>query len=217
MTYTPETTPGTKKPKRDWYEKWSIGLLALTFVAASFAAAFTGHLASIAKDTEETQLKAYVGVVGIGLQCGTCDQANWSPGQPLLADKDAVLILSQNGGKTPAYDTVAGVGWYPTTHGGQLPADFAFPDHKRDPTMRSIDSRSELLPGQQMTHSEKFGADDVTDVWRARRKDIDLFLYGHIDYRDVFGKCHTTPFCGRYEPEISPIAGIRVWTHNLIQ
>jgi hypothetical protein len=48
--------------------------------------------------------------------------------------------------------------------------------------------------------------EEVTSFLFARNGERTLFVYGHVDYVDAFGKKRETPFCLQYDP--SPGAGL---------
>jgi hypothetical protein len=41
---------------------------------------------------------------------------------------------------------------------------------------------------------------DIETFKAAIKKQTTLFLYGHIDYCDIFGEPHSTAFCFKYVP-----------------
>src|SRR5207248_730226 len=85
----------------------------------------TAQLVKTARETEELQLRAYVGVVGnVTLKCPLCDTADIDrpieiPREHLL--DNIITFTIQNGGQTPAYDVVIEEGDWQVGFGQCLP------------------------------------------------------------------------------------------------
>lgn len=131
----------------------------------------------LARDTASRQLRAYVGVV------------------PAFGEKDpnAIRLLIDNQGQTPAYKLTAHLNWYWTSYGESLPKDFKYLDYHSSPAK----SVAILQSKKETTFTIPF---DVTRIQKARAKEIALFLYGHVDYVDAFDISRKTRFSYEYRP-----------------
>jgi hypothetical protein len=78
-----------------------------------------------------------------------------------------------------------------------LPDNFKFPDREQIGPFPIYRSVAVLHPEKDIPFAFDF---DDTLIERVRKNEIALFLYGHIDYVDVFDKDHTTNFCYQYFP-----------------
>ena len=154
----------------------------------------------VAKETEKRQLRAYIIVSDTAVICPDCGDTARAP-SALPGVTNFVVFRMENNGQTPAYNVSPVINWWSikqATKGAKLPSDFSFEDHKQ-----SADE----------SHGVSYiGRDNHRDTYRAiGDKDISLFkdavaqqsvifLYGHIDYCDIFNLPHSTVFCFRYVP-----------------
>jgi hypothetical protein len=89
-----------------------------------------------------------------------------------------------------------------------LPRNFKYPDYDTTTVIDKstgaktgpIPSYSTIMPGKDI---KTFGYVNVEWVRRARNKEINLYIYGHVDYIDVFGKSWVTEYCYLYMPNWS--------------
>jgi hypothetical protein len=79
---------------------------------------------------------------------------------------------------------------------GQLPKDFAFPDHNRT----GFVSKSDIGRDQHKDSAEEFDVAAIATFKDAVAGNTTLFLYGHVDYCDIFREPHTTAYCFMYIP-----------------
>lgn len=150
-----------------------------TFVlslVALITIAVTAYQTYVTRDTAVRQLRAYVGV-----------------GDPHFGEKfpNKVTIEIENGGQTPAYEVRGHLNrfWYPKEE--KLPENFDYKD-----LGESIDaSVAHLNPGQKRTLTFPF---DTKELERARDGEINLILYGHFDYIDIYQKSRTSRFSYQY-------------------
>lgn len=142
------------------------------------AMAVTVYQAYIAKDMSQRQLRAYVAV----------DAPHFGSKNP-----ESVTIKVQNGGQTPAYQLTAHLNraWFPS--GTMMPDSFDYPDYgNQDPQ-----SVATLTQGKEVILTFPNNPDEIK---RARAGEINLFYYGHIDYKDTFGNRRVSKFSYQYFP-----------------
>jgi len=122
--------------------------------------------------SSELQLRAYLRVV------------------PLALDRVRALTPFEvtNDGQTPASAIETRLNWHWHEPPIDLPADFAFHD-KPGWQGKSIAS---LSAGQSITFTFPAFLDELRAVNEGRRS---VFIYGHVDYTDIFGTKRKTLFC----------------------
>ena len=156
--------------------------------AAAKAAEMTEKSVKEMRQNARTELRAYVSATPAPVVLPT------GKTRP-----DAVAIHCHNTGRTPAYEIRSHLTWYPTPPGtSSLPDDFAYPElgaHGADASTGTLGANQPI----------DFIFDDTDDfIGRARRGEIELFVYGHISYCLVFPKkdngrmIEHTYFCYRY-------------------
>lgn len=106
---------------------------------------------------------------------------------------DSIQVMAKNGGQTPAYNVQSHLNYYWLPAGQDLPTNFHFQDYG-NPTspMKSI---AVLNPNAEITFTLGIDPQKIESV---RKKENNLFFYGHVDYRDIFGKHRTSKFCYQY-------------------
>jgi hypothetical protein len=146
-------------------------------IAAERAADATASSVDLARDTAKRQLRAYVTVNGV---IRTKD-----PGH-LDAQGFAVLVDVRNVGQTPAYDLLQ----WANISIQEFPLVTSLPIHCLENPTRSIlprDAKSMAFPA--------FTRDLTTIEENAiRANHTAVYVYGEIDYLDVFGERHLTQF-----------------------
>lgn len=154
--------------------------IAAFTVVLAFATGFlyvaTRDLVNGVDNTAKRQLRAYLGAM-----------------PPVFGEKfpNAIAVSIKNTGQTPATQIYGHLNWYWVPFGQGLPAEFAFPDFNAD----DIGSVPTLGAGLEATFDFPISLDQLT---REQNKETDLFIYGHIDYTDVFGDRQYTDFCWQY-------------------
>lgn len=160
--------------KHTWLEKFAVTFAALAFLAA-------GYQGWVARDTEKRSLRAYVGGTG---EIKFKEETLFSPTQ--------ISLSIQNYGETPATDVKIFGNWYDTAPGKELPDDFAFSETHECPEGEGVAVLYPKTPiPAQMPSCEKAVADRAKRVFMSGT----LYLYGHIEYRDVFSERHVSTFC----------------------
>ncbi len=162
-------------------------LLTVFTIVLAFSAILlwvaTRDLASEAAESSRRELRAYV-----------------SAGHPKFEkpDPDTIAVPVENGGRTPAYNVRGWLNVYWLNGADSvLPDNFKFPDQEESgnfPVYRSI---AVLHPGKNIPFTF---LNDLDPIRRCRKKEVAVFIYGHIDYIDVFDKPQTTKFCYQYFP-----------------
>ena len=105
-------------------------LLLITAIVTSIAACFTGNQWLTAVDSEKRQLRAYVGVEYLKIECASCDSEKYIPILPVPGTiaKDFFRISVRNSGVTPARKLKVTTSAVTTTWPNKLPDDFNFAD-----------------------------------------------------------------------------------------
>ncbi len=55
-------------------------------------------------------------------------------------------------------------------------------------------------PGQKDEGGLLLNQEYIMEFVRAQNNECTLYLYGHADYIDIFGRRKSTPFCVEYDP-----------------
>jgi len=148
----------------------------------------------VQRDTEERQLRAYVVLTDFGVFCIECGDTVLHD-VALLGIKNSIRYRIENNGQTPASKVTSVTSWWPVAGSdAKLPANFGFPDHPIEGRI----SQSDI--GRDKTKDTASGIDDadIGTFKAAGDRRSTLFIYGHVDYCDVFGHPHTTAYCFIY-------------------
>lgn len=195
-------THKTEPVKEKWWKQPEhvIQVFVLLFVASYTILTF--FLLQTSKDTERRQLRAYVGIDSktVELKCGSCVPTALRRDTKAFYDDDFVGIGIHNFGQTPAHELTSRSNWKEMPFGAELPKDFDYPDNPPIESAYPM-SKSTLNPTESAIAGNQFGAETVAIIIRAREHQASMYIYGHIDYKDVFDKPRTTPFCFRYAPD----------------
>jgi hypothetical protein len=146
------------------------------------------------RDTEQRSLRAYLVLAEFGVLCPDCGDVSLTPrGVPSI--KNAIQLRIENVGQTPARQVIGTTNLYSVPgNQGKLPANFTFSDQN---TRRFI-SKSDIGRNKFRDGIVELTADEVAALQEAGDGRKSLFLYGHIDYCDVFEQPHTTAYCFKY-------------------
>ena len=166
----------------------------------------------MAADTEERQLRAYVGITGdIQLNCRSCGMdvfRKFTPSPNHITD-DRITVQIRNGGRTPAYDVYGENGYYSVEYEGRLPENFSFSIYPSTQHFAGISP--EIQKGIGILNArdtdsffQPLPQDVIALIVQAKHHQISLFMYGNIYYADVFQKRRCTPFCVAYLPDFPP-------------
>jgi hypothetical protein len=139
-------------------------------------------LVATAKETEQRQLRAYVGVI---------------PGEAenFGGDDFKIKLTRKNYGQTPAYD----VG-FSQVYVDVLPPNALIVSKNIDCAKPNFPGLVTMFPTTELpwtvNDTTKFSQDKINAV---RKGDAVLYWYGNICYHDVFGSPHYTNFCWMYK------------------
>jgi hypothetical protein len=190
--------------KNHWYDPY-FWLLLITASATSIAAYFTGNQSLTAVDNEKRQLRAYVGIESLKIECGSCDSEKYTPVLPIpgAIAKDFFRASLRNSGTTPANKLTVRINWAQTPVPQGWPNDFKFEDAPKMNIPGIVENASVAVIQPNSSYGTLGPIVDATPFIAARNKNIVLLVYGHIDYVDVFGATQWTTFCYLYEPWIN--------------
>lgn len=192
-----ETTPTPRRfEPKDPLEIATFWVAVLGFIAASAAAIFAERQAAVASDTEKRELRAYLAISHFGLFCADCETDSLSS-NILPQMRDTIRYRIQNSGQTPASNVTTSTNWWPITGKvTRLPKDFAFPEH----APYTFDSESDIGRSGTKETAAQIGNADIRTFQLAAQGTMTLFLYGRVNYCDVFGVPHSTAYCFVYVP-----------------
>jgi hypothetical protein len=135
-----------------------------------------------ARDTARRQLRAYVSAHEVHIL------------QPLVVGKIFKLQIDlYNSGETPAHEVIQKYAMIGVVAGND--PSFEFPAMQNEPSISTIGSngKSQIYPQGASAVTQ-----DVFDNVMAER--IIIYIFGLIEYRDVFSEAHKTAFRVRYDP-----------------
>lgn len=189
----------------------TMGLLILTLRETRLTTAAAINSATAAREAVDVAKldlvhsnRAYVCVNGFAARAGYTPQNT--------IDEWKIDIEIKNVGSTPTKHLVADINYYfgPT----ELPNDFAFPRSDA----RGIEGPFVMAPGTlQILDGPKFG---VLDMERVRRGTAHLYVYGWMEYNDIFQGTdrHRTEFCLKIVVINDPLTNEEsrhpIWTVN---
>jgi hypothetical protein len=105
-----------------------------------------------------------------------------------------VIVQLRNNGKTPAWVTAAGSnGWW-------VDDKHPLPKTPKYDLMGPFTKEGQLLPPTAWL-SQGFPL-QKTQIDRAVRKEAVLYIFGFIEYRDIFGNQHMTRYCYQAKPAL---------------
>lgn len=153
----------------------------------------------VSRDSEERQLRAYILVTDFGVVCPPCGDTTLNLPKFPGGLNSALMMRIQNSGETPASHIKPTFSWWPVHRPGtHLPAGFKFPDLGATDSQH-LNSSSELGKDE---HGDAIGPltrGGIATLQDAASDGDTVFLYGHVDYCDVFGHPHSTAYCFEYE------------------
>lgn len=188
---------------KGWFisnEKWLNALSTLFIAIFTILLAFstialycaTRNLVEGANDTAAKQLRAYVGI----------DETFFE-----LTDKAYVTTVVKNYGATPASDvsTYANVIAVQNINGStytKLPPDFDFPDqlpNGPEAEHSRVVSHFMLQPQQHYRSRVPLSKPEPVREIDKGARDETLYIYGHVDYTDIYSRRWRNVFCFMYE------------------
>jgi hypothetical protein len=170
-------------------------LIAALLVACA-AGAISWYQVTTMRDTEQRGLRAYLVIQQFGVFCSDCGDTAALP-DILTRVKNSIWLRIENVGQTPAREVVGSINIHSEPgKEGRLAANFAFQDLKKARFISKSDIGKDKykdaiveLPGEELAAFKDAAAERTT-----------VFVYGHIDYCDVFGAPHSTAYCFKYVP-----------------
>jgi hypothetical protein len=187
--------------KNHWYDPY-FWLLLITAIATSAAAYFTCNQWLTAVDSEKRQLRAYVGIEYIKIECPSCNSEKYTPILPVPGTiaNDVFRVSIRNSGGTPARKLMFFISWVATPWPQGLANDFNFPDGARITVPGAAKETSVVVVHPNTSYESNAAIADANQFIAARNKTALLWVFGHIDYVDIFDAPQTTTFCYLYEP-----------------
>lgn len=155
-----------------------------------------------ADKASQRQLRAYVGVKELDakLHLNVKQIAGVKAGEPGWTHEDFLVVKIKNSGQTPAYEVFVHTSWQPTDFGTYLPENFGYQD-QFDPVGENVAliSNYDIVDaGQEKSAIIPIRKPDI--FHKTQKKKSWLFIYGHIDYRDIYGENWVRTFCVIWEP-----------------
>ena len=200
----PENEQPAPKKKHRWTHDpgifWAtvagiIVVIAYTSVAA-WQACLTRQQLDVSQDTEHRQLRAYMIVTDFAVSCPDCGDNSFVPSVKTVY-KNLIAYRMENNGQTPAHQVGPIISWWPVAGKNQkLPKNFSFPDEVPVPT--GFNSHSDIGRDQHKDGQAVIDDNDIKTFQDAAAGNSTLFVYGHVDYCDIFDEPHSTAFCFIY-------------------
>jgi hypothetical protein len=190
----------SERERRHSLEYAAVAFAGAAFLASTAAAVVSGRQAWIASDTEERQLRAYLEVTDLEVVCPDCSTTGSATSIP-FPGRNFVHIRFENSGQTPARRIRQKVNWWVIpSKNATLPSTLEFPDYS--PTNGSgLVSTSELARDKHRDGMTPID-NDIDRFHAATTGTSTIYLYGHFEYCDVFGKPRATAFCFLYVPHL---------------
>lgn len=163
----------------------------------------TSRMVRLMESVAQHQLRAYIGIEKIGFTSKNSQKPRLiSSG---ITIEDLIIITIKNYGSTSAYDVRTSVNLVATTAGDKLPDDFLYKDIKSSiPDQDSYTEPVIIEPDRSHIVRCPYNSEFRKKIDEANMKKIGLFVYGHIDYSDVFNRRWERTFCFRYTPHAGP-------------
>lgn len=159
-----------------------------TLAATGRAAKATEDSVKTAADTAKRQLRAYLTVSNIKIECSNCKKKDGWETPKNVRPEPRILLTVKNSGATPAYNVQTCSGAERTEPDTFLPADFPFSCEKTCNTCPV----NNIAPGAEATIILHL---DLGDMMMASAGFKRLFYFGTISFTDTFGSSRKRPFC----------------------
>jgi hypothetical protein len=200
---------------REAYGGWEQEKKALEILAVVFIFIYTsiqGCQLWVIRDQERHQLRAYINTDGAWLKCPSCDTITSTLRQKTRADQqnidilvkpninDRFFVVIKNFGQTPADNILVHISFEVLPPFQQLPDNFTYAD-KLPPLIGNVipgENAGWLGNGQQGPWTYYLTSDAIAGIIKARVGLATVYVYGHIDYEDIFGYKHRRPFVFLY-------------------
>ena len=167
---------------------------------ATFAAV---KAVQVTRDIGQRQLRAYLSLIKIEVEAPdilTDVKKTAFAGQ---ADKERnfVWLNIQNSGETPAHDVHAFLCYLVTPFSHRPSQDHVFIVDERElrPDGRKVTIAKQTI-APDMAFKRQMTISNIETFREAHAKEISLYFYGRIKYKDIYGRDRWTNFCHLYEP-----------------
>jgi hypothetical protein len=201
---TPSPPQQPAPPKTAPSSSTSLGWSAAEAISTAVSAILTIGLVLFAYaqwQTAQMEMRAYLFVTNIEIAVPSLNPA-YVP-QPHLVH-DQIVVHVKNAGKTPAYNVAVTVVGLPRQAGSLLPNNFGYPD-VGSTTPDFLVATTVIGPDTSHSFPTAPGPAMAQDMPAVRNAELWLYVYGHIDYNDVFYKVRflkspkrRTEFCWLY-------------------
>lgn len=214
-TKQPKSRDETQQGADEASESWVIDahrvkitdtlLVAVTclLVLATFALWWqTRNLVKSAERTAGRQLRAYIGVAKMQLVFREVEQnPGIKKGEPGWIWGDALLFAYKNYGLTPAFQVYIHVNWQSIPFPQGLPHDFDYKDRFVTlPQGSSFTFSFSIADPGQMNQTTIIIDDPIYFIEAKEKRAWKVYIYGHIDYTDIYKIRWRRDFCFLYEP-----------------
>lgn len=178
----------------------------------------TQALLKDARSASSKDLRAYVGIETIDFVLPNIKKSKdkvWD-GKGAYTFHDFLRPRIKNYGKTPASNMLCWTNWVNVPGiGVRLPDDFAFDDFDSIAVEGADIVRSRMLLNAGQEYAPLTVVTDFAPFREAESRTHTMFLYGHIDYTDIYEKTWQHDFCFVYAPSLPPPAHLtRYDQHN---
>jgi len=158
-----------------------------------------GIQVDISRRSARRQLRAYVGINRLDLEMPNIDKKGYEIPDVITGPfiyKDLLIIDLRNYGQTPAYDVQWYVNWVPVTpFGSRLPDYFPYDDYGLD--VEGV--RGYIIePGRENITRTRI--DKLKFFRDAIKQETSLYIFGHVDYSDIYNRRWHRTFSYMYEP-----------------
>jgi hypothetical protein len=165
---------------------------------ASKAASAATRQADISADTEQRQLRAYLGFGVASIQCAECKRIlSILRTNPTAVDlpiniapsiDNQIIGVVKNFGITPAYNAEFHISFEILPPYQTLPDSFLYPDKPKVSLINVLDYRSGALVGanDKVQVSDYPTAEALVGIVMAGIGRATVYAYGHVDYDDIF-------------------------------
>jgi hypothetical protein len=165
----------------------------------------TRNLVGDTRQSSERQLRAYVGIENIEIDCPNLSNLNYvkyvpSPG---TMSPDVINITVKNFGTTPANKVHVLANWGGIQFGARLPDNFDFPvtdiaSLAGPQGLRPTWTKPALFPGQVFVQT--IAINNAIGFIHAAAGQITMIVWGRVYYVDMFGQNRETLFCFQFAP-----------------
>jgi hypothetical protein len=205
--HAPESAAKNSKPNagnKHWLEYLTAGLAFIAAIGGIAAAVAGGYQGWVARNAEQRQLRAYVGIDKIELiNDPSIQNGSIAEGQAGYVFPDYLTVTMKNFGVTTAFYVSDYINFGLFPFGTQAPSDFAFADfpesfpaNQPHPNIGSTTlDRDQMYPGKHALRKRS-----VQEFKIAGRKEQVLYLWGHINYCDIYNRKWIRNFAFIYEP-----------------